>query len=592
MNNFINDLQRTIETINVFPRPNSNEIIDKLVALMKQNNLIKIEPYQFSTKSEILKYIPSEYCTNNDYCYFKNIPNSVYFPNVTIEILLENLIDIIESEENFFADTEELKMFIKKMIELINVVIPRGIKNNLVAYANQEFDYNINVNKLNNKEIKLIKCFEIRRTLFHKLINFSVSNHCLGIGLSLYNKYSSKYNIRPISFFSSININDIQSLSYNELQLLKNILFAYKHNAILYSNKNDNLEECRFNDYKDLLMKVKNILSINQVEFKNLFDKIEKMSFSNIDYNLLSKGRREINKYIPPEMAMISNPDLRYYLSILDYEYNEFKNVENKDYDTNIKKLIKNYMKEINEQIKVKYNDLIEKEIEKAKQEMFKVPENEIKKYVLSFFENAKKCASFNYTVSFIEPENLYNKIKANREVTSVIAYSQKRFENRYSFDQEQEDYTFIVVTPIKLIERYLKLIILQCCQGETIYQKYNFKTGRESSDFKITIDPNHTIHSLSHKGSDNVPLELATLGFLVIKFFEKCFDISTCQNASSSFFNLDNSENPTFDSWRENVRNGYLHSDDIDTINDVEVIFFKTAFCMSKIVYELKALR
>lgn len=189
-----------------------------------------------------------------------------------------------------------------------------------------------------------------------------------------------------------------------------------------------------------------------------------------------------------------------------------------------------------------------------------------IKDYVMRFLKSAKK-AGYNYLTQFSMDEEvfekIYNKITNNQETLEILAGFQKRFEEVLDNGLRYNDYTYLLCGPIKIIEKIFKLELYKH-YNDKAYKIKNFRQTDSLLQFvegKIYNDP-----------MNNLVLSL-----------QNAINLS---NKQMPWFLVDNRENRIincdcylYQAFINKVRNGYFHTDIIQSLSDGKKLYYKVAF-------------
>ena len=191
--------------------------------------------------------------------------------------------------------------------------------------------------------------------------------------------------------------------------------------------------------------------------------------------------------------------------------------------------------------------------------------------------EKCKKYPTFNFSYK-PNYEDLYNKVKANDKIVRYVSGAQNQFSKIENIDLGEGDFTNLVVVQVKVMERYLKEVIVQKMVGQRIYTKYDFSNGMPSGKYKI-ISSTDTADDLSSFFN----IELATAQYIIHQFF--------FNNNPTNYFSRINKNDNSFTSWVSKVRNGYFHIHPVKNMEEAREIHYKTAYSFMKCIYLLDGL-
>lgn len=276
--------------------------------------------------------------------------------------------------------------------------------------------------------------------------------------------------------------------------------------------------------------------------------------------------------------------------------------------------IVDNYHQQLSSSLEY-VNKLIEcaekEEEEKLLNEISNISEEEKRDLVIRFLKCCEECQDSSYGKPYtsykyekINYNSLYAKIKNNSTIIDILAASQKRFEKFENLNVFGGDFTFMVVNQIKVVERYLKEIIVQHLVGTQIYSSYKnkntlFDNAKQRKIYEenngtsyIVVKPNSGIEVLCISNPNkSISIQLATCMHIVSNFFEELRDDSTIEHLDSTF-NDKNQAIPTLNTWKSTVRNGYFHVHLVESTKDAIVVHNKTAFCLMRCIFELKGLK
>lgn len=249
-------------------------------------------------------------------------------------------------------------------------------------------------------------------------------------------------------------------------------------------------------------------------------------------------------------------------------------------------------------------------EEEKLLNEISNISAEEKRDLVIRFLKCCEECQDSSYGQPYtsypyvnIDYDALYSKIEKNSAIINILAASQKRFESFKNLNVFGGDFTFMVVNQIKVVERYLKEIIVQHLVGTQIYSSYKnkntlFDNAKQRKIYEenngtscIVVKPTNGIEVLCSKSKNSISIQLATCMHIVSNFFEELRDDGTIEHLDSTF-NEKNQAIPTLNTWKSTVRNGYFHVHLVESTKDAIVVHNKTAFCLMRCIFELKGLK
>ena len=458
---------------------------------------------------------------------------------------------------------------------MINNIFPcGGLQNSYnITYSCQNDDFDVHPD-YNTDKPSLLNMKKFKDNIFNQLLRSLFACGFAKEGIMFYKTYFSKYNIEVrtliLELFNSVN--NFDDFSTNDLRYLLNLVKS--EYAITENNSN-----WKIHFFKTLK------------KYCECGGKIEtSMSEENIDqimkeiHQISDTWRSPLYKYA---LLHIENEELRYYLSILDREYYAIWYMEK-----NTKGI---YLEFINYIVAI-LDKKIEEQEKNYLKEILDYSENDLKPLFIKFLKSCEKCKSLpefhDYDFNNIDYEKLFNKVKSNTDVIKRIVAAQNRLDKLVELNLTDGDFTYLVVSQIKVIELYLKLVISANMKGEKIYSDYNFMTGQACNPKKcLIINENNAQKLISGK----FKIQLATASYIININKQLCFENYHLNKEDDLFFNpipeKTNFNSRLFKFWIDKTRNGYFHTHPILTINDALEINYKTAFCFYRVIDLLKGI-
>ena len=155
----------------------------------------------------------------------------------------------------------------------------------------------------------------------------------------------------------------------------------------------------------------------------------------------------------------------------------------------------------------------------------------------------------------------MYEKVKANEDIINIIAGCQRRYDVlKDCMVERSDDFTYLAVNQIKVVERLLKEVIVQNMPAESrVYKRYNENGEGEGTYYTINNGEFCYYDSREHKDYRYTPIDFRIeCGSLMYMIYYSSEQVA---EENYSFFRP-NKESPTcFQKWVNNVRNGYLHT-------------------------------
>lgn len=577
----------------------------------------------------LLEYMEKEgiaYKDNEDYWQFnlKETMHREYWDQhiyglASLCNMCNNILQAI-NENKIEISPEEIEEFVSSYINLIEYSFPEGQNDNEKVYIYQSVDYMV---KFDPDHPSLANIKESRRDLFISLIQMLVGKSYYDLAMRVFKTYNKKYGIRFRSFFISITNFKFETLSDFDLKYILSEIDAEIENipnrekfflqavkkfydsGVLLKSPIDKIskeliEEINYinnnfcNVYAEEFFRdrlVKSDLDVHlrqqllkgaiEIKLVSMVDKIiqeeEKASTVTLDTNFKKQLLSEQKQKNTPYNSWL-NPEQRYYLSIIVREYTELLSSY-----SSLKVMRVGYYKSL-----VNLSEVIKGILKSREEEYMKnifngssnLTDSELKKLFIDFLKESEKCKkyptfNFSYKPNY---EDLYNKVKANDKIVRYISGAQNQFSKIENIDLGEGDFTNLVVVQVKVMERYLKEVIVQKMVGQRIYTKYDFSDGTPSGKNKI-ISSTDTADDLS--GFFNI--ELATAQYIIHQFF--------FNNNPTNYFSRINKNDNSFTSWVSKVRNGYFHIHPVKNMEEAREIHYKTAYSFMKCIYLLDGL-
>lgn len=509
--------------------------------------------------------------------YLKNI---LSIKNI-ISYLIERII------ENIYTNKENINEIVDTIIETINIIFSNGTNENRVVYKYKIDDFCLQ--GLNQKENPLLQDLkEYRAFLFSILIEELCKEGFLASSLKIFRKYSYDYSLSFRTFLVKL-----RSLNFNELSSEEIVYFLM---TIESERKKD----------ENAIFICKNYVIKLIVEAK--FDKKE-WKYNELIESKTSNEIQEILYFIGPKMKIlwdhfmdlslikdfkVSNRELsqtcRYYLSIIQREFGRMFESSYKESDIHYDGWINNIKKELDKRYEKFQNKIIEKANTLEKDKKIEL----INKFFLDGYNNTINNYVKGKTFNNVENINDFinrniNKIANNELLFNQIVGGEVLFES-IKYSELECDYTYLVTSQIKSIERYLKEAILKYLGGKK-FKKY--QDGKESDSFTIPINT-HLINLESKKYTDRnkaeqefVKIELGQIHYFFKNNinsieYSNIFETNGCYTIFNKDFN---------NSFIQNVRNGHFHTSIIKNVKEARKIRNETAFWLLCVLKEIKGL-
>lgn len=537
--------------------------------------------------------------------------------------MCDNILQAVK-ERKIEVSPSEAEVFAKRFIDVIDLIFPEGQRNNLKVYEEQEIDFSLNFNE-DRPSLYQIRMY--RKYLFTTLITTLWESVNMSVAIKLFEKYSNKYNLSYRSIF--VRVPEIKDLK-EKLKPLSD--FDLRYLLIVINTELTNYA-CRETAYLKTV--------------KKLCDAGWKLKS---DISCVNKGlSAEISDLNRTFESKELNEEQRYYLSILAREYEEFADKISNCDDDQYRKLsygmrqiiaetkvplegeepYKKFLydlRQIIDQILTERENAYEiKLLEDFNKGESEFDEDELKELFIDFLKTCEKCKDYDEKKCFdgecqecyyqkeckhfpckkreeckkiegykafhydkINYADLYDKVKKNKKIVKQIAAAQYRFSQVENLDLGDGDFTNLIAVQVKVIERYLKEVIVQNMNGETIYSKYKFEE-RTANASKYTIRESDSAEELS---SPKFKIELATAGFIVGSEeigWKLCGAVESMDE--NMFFCYKNRKTSSLKHWVDSVRNGYFHIHPVENMDKVREIHYKTAFCLMRCMSLLKPL-
>lgn len=538
--------------------------------------LVKYDVYQEIIFNDL---VVGYECVNfyNHECYTNR-----NFGYIDYEYFILNIInDIFNKKTNFDYDLYTNES-INNIISLIDVIFPVGKHGEKKTYLKQIDDYKINYNEIKSMFYPTLNNFrEYRQSCFGELIKVLANNNYLKETLDLFKKYSFDYNI-PFRYL----IVNLRTINFKKLDR-NNLIYLFE---LCENEKNNNEKE--INSFRKYMISFiecspedKFKFRLDELKCSNDYNEIYKILID--DYTLVKKIDDTIN------LRSDYNSKARYFLSILIREYYDFENsYQMSVYHTFINQVIDEINLEMNDKIeKFEFSIFPPKDLSK----------DEKIKCLLNYFKDGlKKIKSYhlNNTKSDIIYDKLFSKCNNDLIISQCIdkIINNEILVNQivggeYLFDGINKnkksknlpiDFTYLVASQIKAVERFLKECILNHLAGvkaELIKRNISFIPGCKHLN---KLDPNS-------KNKDEKTFVHSQLGG-INSFLEQCFKNSVnhdkifSSNNQYTIFGKDFNEN-----FIQVIRNGHFHTSVINSFEDAEKYRVECAFWLVCCIYELK---
>ncbi len=537
----------------------------------------------------------------------------------------------------------DVKYFCDLYLELVDALFPHGGGDNMEVYKDQFSDFDIDKTKLDSEEYPSLLCYKhYRKDLLISLICFLLNQRnkeSFHLAINYFELYGKKYQINNVTFINAFwgpfrkkDIIDEDFRKKDELDIIEFKRFLQKideRDLILFlklfeAESLESASSIRWEQFVKESIEFQNELKIDKENSEGFFviptpDLDVKEIEHNIN-NLLSADLKTIENDNYHEMykfyqdlwafygifswVRISNKT-KYFLSLLIRDYPELYRKESyntsSDPNTYSSSLYKMTITMIDERL----DDIDKKRTEKLLEEMNSIEKEEIERYCKSFFATIQVGDKIE-KLDEASVNKLYTKfsgMKGGEDLVKLIAGAQKFIEPYEKIDQTLAgDFTKLIVTQVKVIERYLKSVIISNMTGEKILSKYNFKQAYDSnlkSESKtpfIIIGEGMTWENLSRQNkagiTNSISIELATASYIIQQNMDKVKDKNAKEEDFKAFFDVQKEYDKRIRSflyWKDDVRNGYFHSHPIKTLGEALAIHRKTAYCLAKCIELLK---
>lgn len=557
--------------------------LDFLEVLSKLKEQLDVK--SFINKNEVTEYNKRSF---NDYKVTKN--------------LLLCLFNAIENRIIVFKKSEISKIK-SLLLDLISALYPE------IQIINTEvYKYQLNDYKIDNDLLSLITLNEYRGELIKSLVTLFGNVGYVEIASHLYMKYSSQYNISPLTLYYSVVDSVTRIYNYRVNNKQAKIKNEPTKNTLIYLCKvinsyvNKNSQELRLFIFDKLLkLYINSIMEFNipkcYIELLNYnvnAEILESKLFQNVKDCLMKN-----NDSWMQENYLVNNQEARFYLSMIIRGYGDLLLDSNKTFS------IQGFIKVLEDYINLYSIVEISKIIN-----LKTFSEKEKKELVIDFFKSMELCKEYdgylNYDYSEIDYEEIYRSIEKNSTITQYIASAQYNINNHiktldYLGMDTNNDWTSLIVVQVKAMEQLLKEVIAQNCVGKRISTRYQFERRnnnifhRETGDtFNIPNGANFYTLSKNIKRNSryiSVSLELATAQYIIYhEYPELCFKHNSFEERK--YFNHENEELCSLNKWISLVRNGYFHTHPIESLDKALEIHNKTAFTFVNCVKNLKRLQ
>lgn len=352
--------------------------------------------------------------------------------------------------------------------------------------------------------------------------------------------------------------------------------FLHKSSLNIFFKGVDESGENDEQKLQNLIISAEKIHDLDSKEFQEKLEEFLK-DYGSLNYEKIKKEQNEFDFYLEKIKEIYNeNKKLKQIIELEDEIINELKKRED-NYVKSILVLSDNYDDESKKRIlknffKLGYEKTKESEVKNIKFRNSNVDDliNDI----------IKKIYSNNTLVNqIVAGEHIFNKldeIEINNEL--------------------QGDYTFLVASQIKSVERFIKESILKNLIGEEFINKnneiYEIAVNKKLDDLRI--DGDKVLYCA----------ELGTLDYYLSNCFlevdndfkkrkNKIFDSRRLVNNGYSIFYKKNIRSTTkfYKEFVSEVRNGHFHTSLINNINEARYFRKETAFWLLCVICELKGI-
>lgn len=533
-------------------------------------------------------------------------------------------------------DSEEI---IKNIIEITNYIFWGG--NHEIDYLIENIGMRIghNFNDSDNFN-KLDGMFESKKNIFKSILKYLLHHEHFDMFIRLYNEY----NI----FFTSRTLYDIiiNEIFYNTNQVdeveLANIIEKWSYSFTLFVREELSKEiylDLKLDENKEKMIKILLDQISNYFEYHkeqlansftdvelldNIYDFIEKIksedSFLNYSdlYMFLDKYPSKFSELFifDPKKIFLFNSIKVEYGRLLDFEFRQYLNGSDES-----KKLISEV---IQNRIDNYYEDQI---INILKSQYDKFSDEEIEKYTISFLNrNEYKFEDGNIrSINSDDVKKLYSRIKNNKDLCLIMAYSEKVFEKYYQIEENLigGDFTSLVVPQIKAFERYLKEVIVNVSYKNNKTNLYvdTTKTNYNLSwNSKVEVTRRNKVHFMEYDNKNSIKIDDKTTSYNLsfrkdeklnrlnhvnvsigqaIEFIRNNYsefknndsEITFRESIFNGFNGQSDRSNDIYKYWVSKVRNGYMHVHAINELDRAKEVNNNTAYWILRAMMELESL-
>lgn len=531
-------------------------------------NIIYINPYK---ETEITK-------TQLKYLYYAKEYNEIVIKNNKLKLdenviecfIWENIIEPNIQNNNYIIN---LSQYVNDWpLEFISFIIQFLCNKEVLIYSfiNIYFETKLCIFNIKNNEIidKIVSSYKLMDSYIIKQKN----------GINIKDNFCElikNFNEEEIELAIEINENDLKEI-IDEHSIDINIL----------------INELNENNYSNLLQKIESIVEIEKCFFTKFIKSIEEIG-------KYLKHYEETNK-----KDVTSEMKEKYILLKENYAF-----LENEFYNANIiidkitEKFKKyhsyNLMVQVYDALEKIYNDRIDKNSQNNLNDKG-LTNKKKKEYIINFFLDANNQAE-NYRekygefkISISDAENLYKSIEKNEKIINGLSTGEmiyiENINNPYFMNG---DYTTLIANQVKIVERYLKEVLVQ------LYPKniWRFKRNRDNKVEKeckisfldaclseLTADYLSISRNYENKfdlyNENNIKIEKnKPKNKNVMELGPINLALEEVNKANNLFGNTLNSE------LIQKVRNGVFHIGQIDTMEEAKDTHSKLAYWFARCI-------
>ncbi len=478
-------------------------------------------------------------------------------------------------------------------------------------------------------EIVMEEIKTAKKDLESKISLFLIKSGCID---EFFQKSHETDNERTELIFTNCDVisRNLPELQYETLLLLRELIKKYEDTKILDINDTKNIQ---LNILKEIYLyggcDVIDSISFNETtDYQNLSDEecsqklIELLKQAAPIQELSPKDfykhvEETVNKVKKANKGNLNKTDAYPYYKELIEIYNRQEKARSvfktaKELDEKLLDEIKKREDDYIKRLLVLSNDCSEEEKENLIIKFFKqgyeiANANDVTSYDVTKQIEIRKMEFNNCENGDSLIQNCYRKISANKKLVNQIAageYLFNKFEKANINNELNADYTFLVASQMKAVERFIKESILKNLVGCKFYD-FSYKKPHCT-----LINGQKDLDDLNSNEIADKTLRKAELGKLNT-FLSECWSPSMypeyvdgykykifndgIENQQYSIFqklSSSKSDNTDFyDNFVSKIRNGHFHTSLIRTISDAKYFRNETAFWLLCVIKELKGL-